>query len=238
MTVSILLPVGGADCEHRRRARDWIAARYRQKHPDWPLICGESDETWSKGAAVADAAQRATGDVLVIADADSYVEPAVLVDAVRWCEAGRPWVVPHWKVYRLTPEATENVYAGHPADLAALVRPAYTGPPGGGITVLTRDAYDTVDGIDPRFYGWGGEDLAFGWALHALTGKPIRLTGSLVHLWHPHPAPDLRGSPESERLVARYKGLRNHPAGIRQLIEERNRGPSTPAAAHRDSHPG
>ena len=80
---------------------------------------------------------------------------------------------------------------------------------------MSRAAYDRVHGIDPSFLGWGGEDLAFGWALDTLAGPHTRLTGTLVHLWHPHPAPKLRGSAESETLVARYRSAR----GVRRRMD-------------------
>lgn len=79
---------------------------------------------------------------------------------------------------------------------------------------MDAGAYHAAGGVDRRFEGWGGEDLAFGWALETLVGPAHRLDGILVHLWHPHPAPDLRGSAESEELVARYAAAR----GVRRRM--------------------
>lgn len=239
MTVAVLMPVGGAPCPHRDRAREWVQRHYAEAHPDWPLYVGESHEPWSKGAAVADAYQRTTADVLVLADADSYVEPGVVAEAVKRCTAGVGWIMPHRRVYRLREDETERLYAGHRARYTHVVRQPYMGTAGGGVVVLTRTAYETVAGIDPRFYGWGGEDLSFGYALATLVGWQERLTGHLVHLWHPHPAPDLRGSPASEALVARYRAARGEHAVMTALVEE-HRGPHALDDPDRDdqSHVG
>ncbi len=144
---------------------------------------------------------------------------AALVDATHRAARGfARWVVPHGSVHRLTEEATAAVLAGRGADLTKVVRRRYQGPAGGGIVVCTREAYDTVGGIDARFLGWGGEDLSFGWALDTLVGQHERIGVPLVHLWHPHPAPNLRGSPEAEALVAQYRAARGVPRLMRAVI--------------------
>lgn len=214
------MPVGGIECEWRARARVFVEAWYRIHHPEWPLIVGECGEPWSKGAAVAAAFERSRADMLLLADADSYTDPDSIRGAVHAALTDQ-WAMPHWMVHRLSQKATENVYAGLPADIRHLDRGAYRGVKGGGIVAITRAAYETVDGIDPRFEGWGGEDIAFAAALQPLVGKPARLAGDLIHLWHPHPAPDLRGCEASEELVARYKQAINHPNAMRALIAER-----------------
>jgi glycosyltransferase involved in cell wall biosynthesis len=237
MGASVVVPVGGDEDEWRRLARTWVVDRYATLHPDWELIEGCCARPWSKGAALADGVNRATGDILVLADADSYVPVDTLERAVGIVEADpRKWVVPHGNVYRLKQDETLRVYDGAEAQRRQVVRPRYTGLPGGGIVVLSREVWDEVGGVDPRFQGWGGEDLTFGWVLCVLVGWYERLGANLFHLWHPHPAPDLRGSPDSEALVAVYKAAwkvwkRTGDAGpMRALIDDRRS--YEPASAH------
>lgn len=215
MSVSILVPYASG-CSWRQRAWDYVRSQYESLHGDWELIEGTCVGEWSKGAAVRNASEKATGDVLVIADADSYTDPDVLRHAVDIVET---WVIPHLMVYRLRDRSTERVYAGETPRPGWTCRLPYVGPPGGGITVVTRDAYETVRGIDDRYIGWGGEDLSFGWALETLVGPSTRLDAVLWHLWHPHPAPKLRGSAESEALVAQYTAARYVPRLMRALID-------------------
>lgn len=218
--VAVLIPTGGATCEWRDRALAYVVDHYRRNHPAWEIHLGHHDEPWSKGAAIADALERTDARMLVLADADSFVAPEHLAAAVE-AATRDGWAMPHAMVHRLSQRATERLYAGGPLDLDDLARGAYRGVKGGGIVAITRTAYDTVGGIDPRFVGWGGEDLALNWALTALVNGGARVPGDLVHLWHPHPAPDLRGSEASEALLARYTAARKDPAAMRAILAER-----------------
>lgn len=221
MTVAVLMPSGITD-QWRADARQYVERWYAQHFGQAPLTVGKCAQAsaWSKGEAVADAFERAGpgAQVLVIADADSFLDkPEDLRTAIELVRSGKAaWVAPHRVVYRLRETETARLYADQLATprLGALCRPIYEGPIGGGITVVSRPAFELVRGIDRRFQGWGGEDLAFGWALETLVAPVTRLDGRLVHLWHPHPAPNLRGSPASEDLVARYRAAR----GVRRRM--------------------
>lgn len=226
MSVAVIVPWAASD-EWRARAKRYVLNHYRTHHPEWKQHVGTlpASEPWSKGAAVDAAVQRSDADILVLADADSFTDPDTMEAAVRLATEGTPWVVPHRRVHRLTEEFTTEVLAGRKPRKGRTCRPAYTGPAGGGIVVLTRKAYDEVHGIDPRFLDWGGEDVSFGMALETLVGPFARLEGDLFHLWHPHPAPDLRGSPESEELVAKYQAARMSPRRMRAVIAGKDPGP-------------
>lgn len=224
MTVAVVIPTSSTNDQHRAAALVWVARWWREQFAGFAVEFGECDSPeWSKGAAVADGVARcAAADVLVLADADSFTfEPASVAAAVSAVAAGAaPWAIPHGRVYRLNRRETERLYddpRGIPR-LGALARPAYPSVPGGGITVVSREAFELVGGIDHRFRGWGGEDLAFGWALHTLAGAPAEIGGKLVHLWHPHPAPTLRGSAHSEALVALYRSARGLPARMAATV--------------------
>lgn len=224
-SVSVLVPYTSPD-EHRARARTYVLDWYARHHPGWEIIEGICAGDWSKGEALADAAARATHDVFVLADADSLVPPDILHDAVRRVAGGASWVMPHRRVYRFDRAATEAVYGGaEPAANPAWCkdRPPYGGVVGGGITVLSRATWDTVGGIDPRFVGWGGEDIAFGWALETLCGPGVHLGSPLFHLWHrqEHQGEHRRGSPDAEALAARYRHARGRPDAMRVLVAER-----------------
>ncbi len=239
MRVSVLVPYSSG-CEWRAAAWRYVRGHYETHHSDWELIEGCSPDPWSKGLAVRDAYSRAAGGVVVIADADSFVDPSVLYDAVE--QVGRhAWVMPHLMVMRLSIHGTRRMCSGDVVHRGHTVRQPYVGLAGGGISVLRRDTYDAVGGIDPRFRGWGGEDVSFGAALETLVGPGMRLAGDLWHLWHPPAAPRRRGSPESEALVGRYQQARGNPDVMRALIEEATNELAKPAdsdsdnrACHRD----
>lgn len=226
MTVAVLIPAEVSGDRHRAQALDYVRGWYDRHFPELPVHLGECSGEWSKGAAIADAVERAgTGaQAFVLADADSFLlDPIHLATAVDLVALGKhPWCVPHRHVYRLREAETDRICQQDTKPrLGHTARPVYEGPPGGGITVVSRSAFEAVRGIDPRFLGWGGEDVAFGWALATLAGEAERLDGRLIHLWHPHPAPNLRGSPASEDLVALYRSARGVPRRMADVVEGR-----------------
>lgn len=237
MKAAVVIPTATAGDEWRARALAWTLEEYAQALPDVPVVLGElgADEEWSKGAAVAAGVAEVPGaEVLVLADADSYLTdrkilPAAIAAIVN---GSTSWIVPHKMVYRLRQAETERLYSDETrrARWRSVHRTPYIGPAGGGITVISREAFDAVQGIDRRFLGWGGEDLAFGWALETLVGPHLRMSGRLVHLWHPHPAPDLRGSAESEALIDRYKTARGFPRRMAALVSGEDWVPLEPLA--------
>jgi hypothetical protein len=209
MTVSLVVAV----TPDRIPAWEWLRGRYETTFPDWQIVqCDDrSGGPWSKGAAVNDAAHRAMGDVLVIADADMLASDQALHHALRYLENGAAWVVPYRSVYRLSEPVTRRVLAGEVAAIPTplcpnlLERPVTRGPAGGGIVVVRAADFHKVGGIDPAFTGWGGEDEAFGRALDTLVGPHARLNYPAWHLWHPTLRPaDGRASRENERLAGMY----------------------------------
>lgn len=229
MTVAVIIPAAVAADRWRAQALAHVRRWYETEFPRWPVFLGECPGEWSKGAALADGIAKACAagsapTTFVLADADSFLERSwPLRDSVRLVDSGeKPWCVPHRMVYRLNQRETERLeQQGGSPRLGALARNTYEGPEGGGITVVSADAWSTVRGVDRRFLGWGGEDLAFGWALETLVGEAHRFAGKLVHLWHPHPAPNLRGSPASEDLVALYRSARGYPRRMTEVVAGR-----------------
>lgn len=230
--VSVLVPYT-PDCPERVAAWSWVASRYAKHHPDWEIVTGSCEGPWVKALAVDDAAQKATGDIFVIADADVWCDgTSQVVDAVR---RGARWGAPHDKVHRLTPEATADVLAGATPGGPTEDKP-YRGRLGGGVVVLTRHLWETAP-MDPRFVGWGQEDDAFALALRRVAGDGCRLGHDLWHLWHP-PQPRMVhgvGSPEGLALYRRYTRKQLIDTAIAQAREEVARERDRRASLHRAS---
>lgn len=223
--ISVLVPLSIESWE-RDRNWAWLRGHWLEQFPGWELV--EQPDPgrggWSKGRAVNQAARRAAGDTFVLADADVWVRPDVLREAVA---ADAPWVVPHRTVFRLDRDTTETVLTGQlPLEPSAvpranLDRRGYRGVAGGGLTVLTREAFETVRGVDPRFIGWGGEDVCLARALDTLVGRHERLAGDLWHFWHPpQDRPGGRAPDVNDRLSGRYLEAVDKPDEMRALIAE------------------
>jgi GT2 family glycosyltransferase len=212
----------------RDRAWEWCRARWRHNHP--PLrIVEATTEPWSKARAVnaAVARLRRPPAVLVVADADVFIDPIAITRAIS--SARRVgWAVPHGLVYRLDENATAAALASSPGAWtpdearAQVTRAPYLGLAAGGIVVVTAASWATVGGFDPRFVTWGGEDVSLGWALRTLVGPGLRIG---LPLWHlDHPPTHRYNRPEYVDTLAlqeRYRRADGDPAAMRALIDER-----------------
>lgn len=223
MTVSVVIP-WRAGCEWRERSFEWARARYAELHPVWELVVGASpDGPFSRAAAILDGARQSSGDLIVVADADVWCDPAPSIDLA----AERGWAIPHDLIHRLSDESTRLFMGGF--DWRGLEldksnkqdsRP-YRGHETGTLVVLRRDVLFDVP-PDSRFVGWGQEDDAWAAALNCLVGPAERGTDDLVHLWHPPQERLSRviGNPQGRDLWRRYHLARRDPDRMRALIEE------------------
>lgn len=224
MTVSVLVP-WRPGCPYREKAWEWVQARYAEQQPDWEVVTGSCPEgPFSRSLAILDAASRATGQVLVVTDADVWCDGTALA-VEKATQHG--WAIPHLLVHRLSEAATMRVLRGadwrgqslstdNPQD----ARP-YRGHEAGTLLVLTRAALYQAP-PDRRFAGWGQEDDAWSAALNTLVGRPWRGDADLVHLWHPaQPRRSRRvGNDANRRLARRYHNARRAPDLMRALVEE------------------
>lgn len=230
MQVALLVPFRFG--EEVARDYAWAAVRswYLSQHRGVRIYVGtcHPSEPWSKGLAVRRAFRRSREPVVVVADADVVVSPAALIDSVTAVlDQAAAWSQPHSIVYRLSRETTVAFAAGtlgevRPLSNQLLERRAHQAAAGGGIIVCARDAFDAVGGIDPRFIGWGGEDISFARALGTITGPPDQGVAPMWHLWHPR-QPIRRGgraSEASEELAARYMLAAGKIDEMRGLVEE------------------
>jgi hypothetical protein len=203
----------------RRPALDYVVDWYREHHRDLSVyLAGHDGGEFSKPLAVNRIARQLTEDVLVVADADLFVPPDNLREAVKLA-ATNPWVVPQDVVLRLTKEATDGVYRGTVDPWEGEPERRYAAVPGGGLFVIRREPFLRIGGFDERFGMWGAEDQAFRCAADTLLGKHAQLPGVLVHLWHEPMA--RRETPrwrENVRLLKRYRGVMSSPAAMAELV--------------------
>lgn len=217
MTASVIIP-WAPGCAHRERALAWVWERWEATGHQ-VLLGWWEDKPWCKARAVSTWLPDATGDILVVADADCWSDG--IPDAIAAVSDGAPWAMPHGKVHRLTHAATQHVLDGHaPAPGMDLTQAPYQGWPGGGLVTVRRDVYEQAP-LDPRFVGWSGEDESWARALTVLAGRGWRGRASLWHLWHPPQERQSRrwGSDAARQLASRYRAART-PDAMRALLAE------------------
>jgi hypothetical protein len=191
------------------------AAWHREVRPYLELVCDEvivetpapasdgSPDDFNKPEAINRARARASGDVLLIADADTY--PGDVRDMVRllrtpWKHV--PWVLPQ-RYRKLTREGTQAMLYGRGALDAEWIEWEGNGVSWSAGVVCRAEDFDTVGGYDERFASWGADDVAFALTMNALVGPVERHPCSSLHYWHPG-AEGRAQTPAQHDLMYRY----------------------------------
>lgn len=245
--ISLLVPFrANSDAPHRLWIWEWLLEYWSYELPDAEIVMGRSKSVaFSKTEAVNDAARRATGRIFVILDSDAYLRGEVILHCAREIEEAQRrghklWFIPYRHLYRLTEGSTERVLNSDPR------RPyRFSSPPardevestvgsmhghhfGAMVQIMPREAFRTVGCMDPRFQGWGGEDVAFLRALDTLYGKHKTVDVDVLHLWHPNlgtsvynrmwEGQDTPGT--NSKLAERYNRATGDRARMRALVDE------------------
>lgn len=204
--ITVIIPFRKSEKFPRQKQNfKWIK-KYIKCHLPWAqVVVGKDrrfDLPFSKSAAINEGANRASGDVFVILDADGYIS----IDSILYCakrirharERGkRLWYVPYRQFYRLTDRASQRVIKSQPCYPYRFPTPPHPGDiqnsSGSGhghwfgalVQILPREAFDACGGWDERFRGWGGEDHSAMRATDTLYWPHKTLPGQVLHLWHP-----------------------------------------------------
>lgn len=246
--ISLLIPVSSSNSSVRNRSLKWLLKYWSHELPDAEVIVGYSTtKVFCKGKALNDAAAKATGKILVIIDADAYIQGSIInqcADIILENMHNHLWYVPYRHLYRLTRAITESILQSSPADPLRLpTRPPqeyienighssqYGHRYGAMLMMFPREALTTIGGFDERFKGWGGEDVALLRALDTLYGKHKTSNNSILHLWHPiigdtYKTRMWKGqetpSPNMP-LANQYHRATRQPTKMRQLVNEGNK---------------
>lgn len=246
--ISVLVPYR-SDHALRSRTWHWLQVYWRYALPEAEFITGSNDETpFCKTAAVNDAFSRARGDVIVIMDADCYMDADVIRDCAREIREARKagqklWFIPYRRFYRLSKDAAKQLLLSDPLEPLTFGDP----PPsrevehiwrnssghwwGALIQIMPREAFELAGGMDERFKGWGSEDISFMHAVDTLYGKHKTANAPVYHLWHP----SIGGKwlftrqwsdqpvPEmNDPLATRYSTVLGDRARMKRLLDERH----------------
>jgi len=161
-------------------------------------------------------------DLVVLADADSFVAPDVFHRAVRVAAQTRRMVIPHSRWLNVELDEHELLFTeGYIQTREG--RKRVTGTTS-SVVVLPREVFDAVNGFDERFKGWGYEDTAFHIAVNALHQPAIHFEGDVYHLAHERPKEDTNRGSEPLAIANRSHFLRYKNAksvyDIRAVVAE------------------
>ena len=227
MSVSLIVPWRPGDAQ-REHVWAWCKRYWEYRCPEFELVeCDSGDEPFTRGRSVNEGVEKSSGEILVLADADTLVpyiggavERAVLYD--EWLVGYRAG-----DYYKLTETATA-VLLNRGADWT-LIEPvredwAERLATHSACVVLSRAAFERVGGYDPRFIGWGFEDGGFLCALETLFKPHERARGWAIHLWHAERDEERFGQPHAagnRALYLRYQVAYGNVSAMRALVRER-----------------
>ena len=200
--ISLLVPFRTDNAE-RERNWSWLKAYWETQLPDAEIIIGTDDNVpFCKTSAVNDAFSRSSGDIIVILDADCYIDAESVTECARRIREARKtgkklWFIPYRRFYRLTERASEFLLNSEPDEPYLFADP----PPlddlestsgvsfghwyGALIQIMPREAFVAVGGMDTRFRGWGSEDISFMHAVDTLFARHKTYNGPAYHVCHP-----------------------------------------------------
>jgi hypothetical protein len=225
MKISVLIPFKSDQGGDRDSNLRYVLNRYHTLLPEVEVVLGcDQNELFNKAKAVNRAAQKATGDIYIIADADVFFGTR-LIDKIVAIANRYPWIIPFKRCYRLTQfgsrEVTKNGKIELPKQLHFVEVQYIMNNIGALMNVVSRLAFEKIGGMDERFFGYGEEDESFARALDTLVGKHYRMPETIFHLWHPwaefnHPNRNM-----NLELSKRYIKAEGNPAAMKQLVDER-----------------
>jgi glycosyltransferase involved in cell wall biosynthesis len=146
--ISIIVPFYCPDKNNPRAKNwDWLQRYWKAQLPGAEIIVGmdykcmeDSSVSFSKSCAINEGVSRANGDILVIVDADGYID----ADNVLYCaneirdarkNKKKLWFIPYRRFFRLTEDATQKILKSSPEYPYHLTNP----PNKKDILVMPRD---------------------------------------------------------------------------------------------------
>ena len=232
--VSVLVAFRDVDGS-RTRLWDFVRERFERELPELELVVATDDGTdpFHKTVALNRAADRATGDVFMITDADTWLDPELIRSGANFvAENPHRWSKPWTFKLKVNAQETEHILKlgekwngsvdarfGRPENRNSFSH----APP----LIVSRQQFETVGGFDERFRGWGQEDVAFSMSLIRFYGAPKKFAGTTIHLFHPRigrSGDDLWEGQASNKqnmlLVGEYRRARTAEQ-MKALIEQR-----------------
>lgn len=227
MKIAVVIPWKDvANCSYRRAAFEYVVGFHEHL---WPVTVGLDGDPFTRARALNLAIAGLDEDTIVVhADAEAFVPSwNRYARAVDLAAEAPGLVIPHDRYLFLNEETSADVlmYRRAPSTLGPYDCDVHGPNSVSLVSVYSRKTWELAGGYDERFPLWGGEDAAFAYACEAFTAPTRRLTGDVVHLWHPRPESSVPGGPgysDQFAILAEYRDAAavGHEA-VRDLVRSR-----------------
>lgn len=185
--VPVLVPRRN-DNGHRDRLWRWAQDAFWNRNSGYRIVEGHHVEGPFNRSLAINLASGIAGnwDVAVVADADAWVPPEQLAEAVRLAHESNRLVAAFTEIHEVGKDDTFDLLRGDYAPNHAPATKVRTAPMETQSVMLAvpRNVWEQVRGFDPKHVGWGGEDNSFWYACTVATGQPLRVEGPAYTLWH------------------------------------------------------
>ena len=205
--ITVVIPFNDSGSEERLQNFNWVKNYIKAQLPKAEIIIGQDDKIpFSKAVAVNNAVAKASGDVLIILDADIIIPVNTIKQCVARIRQARDngkklWYIPYRRFYRLRQRTSERTLEASPAlpvvKYELFPEEVHNSDDskfghwyGAGVQILPIEAFKATGGWDERFRGWGGEDDAAMRATDTLYWWHKTFDSDVYHLWHPMLSPE------------------------------------------------
>lgn len=179
----VILPWRDAGCIYRTKHFEFLFDYYSQ---EFDVVIGDNDGKFNRSAARNSGVEKSTSDIVVVIDADNYIEYGQIHSAIRVARRRDVLVKPFAYFGYLTEESTNDFYASKSFNKS---KAEFINPPdkdfNGGAYVIKKSLWQDIGGMDEGFVGWGAEDDAFHILCESKLGKTRYTEGMDYHLYHP-----------------------------------------------------
>lgn len=199
MKQDLILPWRDSGCLFRRRHFEFIRNYYSK---EFNVIIADNEGKFDVATARNNGVRQSTSDVVVIFDADTYVDYESIYAAIFATQLYGGLIKPFTIFGYMDEESTERFYEGE-RNFSSL---KFQNDPSrdfqGGAWIINKEQYWLIGGMDENFPGWGAEDDAFHLICRKTFGPEIWVGGFGYHLYHP--AHRVTSKENYKRLVSKY----------------------------------
>lgn len=189
MKIDIHIPWRNTGCFYRERACSFISNYYSQIAN---VIHIDSSHTeFNRANARNLCVANSTKDVVIIIDADNYIDHDQILYGVEMAMIDNSIVRPFNSIHYLNQDATDrfltnaNSFTPKYSDYEYMAPDSISLKNSGGAYITPKNLWIELSGMDELFTGWGLEDLSFNNKYEHYYGSQMYINGPNYNLYHP-----------------------------------------------------